>query len=148
MNKFDKVVSNIMESIKLVKEAYSEYDYELNLGDDNVEGMLVREVLPNDPAGDDVLCITASITMPYSLDSGEAQSWDSPGSDPSAEIEDVVFHNVQLYRYSQASDEYTEVTPEMFGQEVYNTVLAKLKAQAEEVAIKDAYDNIDVRGYE
>ncbi len=147
MNKFDTAFNNIMESVKLVKEGRvrDEYDYELNLGDDNVEGMLVSEVLPNDPAGDDVLCITASITMPYTSYPGEPRTWEDPGSEPSVEIDDVVFHNIKLYRYSQETDQYTEVTPEMVGQEVYNTVLAKLKAQAQEVAVNDAYENIDTR---
>ena len=147
MTKFDKAINNIMESVKLAKEGRvrDEYDYDLNLGDDNVEGMLVSEILPNDPAGDDVFCITASITMPYTIHPGEPRTWEHPGEEPGVEVDDVVFHNIKLYRYSQETDQYTEVTPEMVGQEVYNTVVAKLKSQASEVAVNDAYENIDTR---
>jgi hypothetical protein len=144
---FDKAVNNIIESVKLTKEAYDEYNFEMNPGDDYNDGILVSEVLPNDPAGDDVFVIDASITMPYNLDAGEPQSWDSPGSDPSAEIEEIIFNRALIYRYIQASDDYVEVTPEMVGQDVYNAVLAKLKDQVTELAVKDAYDNIDVNGY-
>lgn len=147
MTKFDKAVNSIMETVNLVKEAYDKYHYEINPGDEYNDGILVSEVLPDDPAGDDVFVIDASITMPYDLDAGEPQSWDSPGTPPSAEIEEIIFNRAVIYRYVQANDDYVEVTPEMIGQEAYNTVLAKLKDQATELAVKDAYDNIDVHGY-
>lgn len=147
MNKFDKAIKSIMESVKLAKEGRvrDEYDYELNLGDDNVEGMLVSEVLPNDPAGDDVFCLTASIVMPYTVFPGEQRTWEDPGSEPEVVVDNVVFQNIKLFRYSQETDQYTEVTPEMVGQEAYNTIIAKLKSQASEVAVNDAYENIDAR---
>ena len=132
-----------METV-VVKESYNEYDIDVEHLE--LDGFTVSEVLPNDPAGDDVFVLDALISMPYSLYKGEAQSWDSPGEDPYAEIDEVKFIDPKILRYSQANDNYTEVTPESVGQEVYTALMAKLQAQAEEPAIKDAYDNIDVSG--
>jgi hypothetical protein len=147
MNTFDNAVKSIMETVT-IKESYDEYD--IDVSNLELDGFLVSEILPNDPAGDDVFVLDAGISMPYSLYKGEEQSWDSPGEEPHAEIDDVKFINPKILRYSQANDNYTEVTPEMVGQDVYNGLLAKLKDQATEPAINNAYDNIDVeqdRGY-
>ena len=147
MTKFDTAFKDIMESVKLVKEGRvrDEYDYDLNLDDANAEGIRVGEILPNDTAGDDVFCLTASIVMPYTVFPGEPRTWEDPGSEPEVVVDNVVFQNIKLYRYSQETDQYTEVTPEMVGQEVYNAVVAKLKSQASEIAVNDAYENIDTQ---
>jgi hypothetical protein len=142
---FDNTIKTVLKTLTL-KESYDEYDFSLERGDDFFEGILVKDILPNEPEGDDVFVLEADISMPYDISAGEEQSWDSPGEPPSAEITDVNFYNATVYRYVQATDEYTEVTPESIGQEVYNELLSKLKAKAEELAIKDAYDNIDAAG--
>ena len=111
------------------------------------EGIPVKVILPEDSAGDDVFTLDASITMRFDIHSGEAQSWDSPGFDDEAEITDVRFDGATIYRYVQSTDEYVEVTPESIGEEVYAMLLSKLKAMAEELAVKDAYDNIDTQDY-
>ena len=145
MNKFDNAVRSIMETVVVNERSYDEYDIDIEHLE--LDGFPVSEILPNDPAGDDVFVLDGLISMPYSLYSGEAQSWDSPGEDPYAEIDDVKFINPKILRYSQANDEYTEVPMESIGQDVYTALMAKLQTQATEPAIKDAYDNIDVRGH-
>jgi len=138
--KFDNAVESILESI-IINERM---EYDLDVEHLELDGFTVSEVLPNDPAGDDVFVLDGLIRMPYSLYKGEPQSWDSPGEQPHAEIDDVIFDKPRILRYSQVNDNYTEVTPESIGEDVYKALMSKLQDQAYEPAVNNAYDNIDV----
>lgn len=142
--KFDNAIKTALNT--LIKESYDEYDIEVNYNEDFIDGILVKEILPEDQAGDDVFLLDASISMPFNVLPGVEDTRDAPGYAAEAEVTDVIFSNEKVYRYIQATDDYVEVTPESIGVEVYTLVLTKLKAMAEEKALKEAYENIDVEG--